>query len=125
MAQAVPVAPLAGAEAGSAGLLQNVQFFFGGRRYCWYFDGWHGPGWYWCGYAFRTGLGWGGPRGFHSWRVPVRGIGPGRVGRPGLRAGRPGGAGAMMRGGGRPGGGMMRGRAGGGRPGGGRGGGRR
>ncbi|MDB5427668.1 MAG: hypothetical protein JWR43_1643, partial [Phenylobacterium sp.] len=22
-------------------------YFWGSRRYCWYFDGWRGPGWYW------------------------------------------------------------------------------
>src|SRR3954463_9796480 len=38
-----------------------------GRRYCFYFDGWHGPGWYRCGYAFRRGLGWGGVYGWRGW----------------------------------------------------------
>ena len=32
----------------------------GGYDYCWADDGWPGPGWYWCGYAYRPGLGWGG-----------------------------------------------------------------
>jgi hypothetical protein len=122
IAQAVPVTPL-GPEAGNAGLLQNVQFFFGGRRFCWYWDGWHGPGWYWCGYAFRRGLGWGGPRGFRGWGVPARGPGfrPGRPGRPaGMRPGRAGGPGPMARPGGGPGrGGPGRAAGGGGRPGGG------
>jgi hypothetical protein len=31
-----------------------------GARYCFYYDGWHGPGWYQCGYRWRQGLGWGG-----------------------------------------------------------------
>ena len=31
-----------------------------GVRYCFYHDGWHGPGWYRCGYRWRQGLGWGG-----------------------------------------------------------------
>lgn len=49
------------------GLIQ-AQFLFGGRNYCWYPGGWHGPGYYWCGYANRRGLGWGGPEGWHGWR---------------------------------------------------------
>jgi hypothetical protein len=52
----------------SASQVENAQFLFGGQNYCWYDDGWSGPGWYWCGYAFRTGLGWGGGDGFHGWR---------------------------------------------------------
>ncbi|MGA7809297.1 hypothetical protein, partial [Bradyrhizobium sp.] len=59
---------------------EQVQFIFGGRGYCWYDDGWHGPGFYWCGYAWRRGFGWGGGAGWHGWH---RG-GPGRmIGRPG------------------------------------------
>jgi len=38
-----------------------------GRRYCFYFNGWHGPGWYRCGFAFRRGLGWGGTYGWNDW----------------------------------------------------------
>src|ERR1700743_3388368 len=44
------------------------QFLFGGRDYCWYDDGWRGPGWYWCGYGYRDGYGWGGGEGFNGWR---------------------------------------------------------
>jgi hypothetical protein len=51
-----------------APLLQEVQFFWGGRDYCWYDYGWHGPGWYWCGYGQRRGFGWGGGFGWHNWR---------------------------------------------------------
>jgi hypothetical protein len=40
--------------------VEQVQFIFGGRNYCWYDYGWRGPGFYWCGYAMRRGLGWGG-----------------------------------------------------------------
>ncbi|HEY2530126.1 MAG TPA: hypothetical protein VGJ20_19700 [Xanthobacteraceae bacterium] len=112
-AQAMPVTPL-GAEAGNAGLLQTVQVFvFGGRRFCWYWDGWRGPGWYWCGYAWRRGFGWGGPSGWHGWRVPGRAphLGRGRPGgahggmhggpmRPGGPPGRPGGHGGGGHGGG-------------------------
>lgn len=63
--------------------IEHVQFFFGGRNYCFYPDGWHGPGWYWCGYAFRRGFGWGGGEGFHGWVRGGRGgpfRGPGRGG---------------------------------------------
>ena len=42
-------------------LTENVQLYvYEGRRYCWYDDGWRGPGWYWCGYQSRRGYGWGG-----------------------------------------------------------------
>lgn len=46
---------------------EQVQFFFGGRNYCWYDNGWHGPGFYWCGYSWRRGYGWGGGAGWHGW----------------------------------------------------------
>ena len=48
-------------------MLQNAQFFHEGRQHCWYNNGWRGPGWYWCGYAFRRGLGWGGEEGWRGW----------------------------------------------------------
>ena len=38
------------------GIAEDVQYFYGGRNYCWYPYGWNGPGWYWCGYASRRGL---------------------------------------------------------------------
>jgi hypothetical protein len=47
---------------------EQVQFRFGGYDYCWADDGWRGPGWYWCGYAYRPGFGWGGPVGWNNWR---------------------------------------------------------
>jgi hypothetical protein len=110
--------------------VEQAQFFFGGRRYCWYDRGWHGPGFYWCGYAWRRGVGWGGPVGWRGWHRgrPGHAIGRPRPGRPPV-AGRPGrpsvgapgrrpSAGAS----GRPGGGRPSG--GGGRGGGSRGGGR-
>ncbi|MGD0142197.1 MAG: hypothetical protein ABSC92_03480 [Rhizomicrobium sp.] len=43
-------------------------YFFGGRNYCWYDAGWQGPGYYWCGYAWRGGYGWGGAFGWNGWR---------------------------------------------------------
>lgn len=50
--------------------VEKAQYFFGGRRFCFYPNGWNGPGWYWCGYAFRHGFGWGGGVGWHHWRHP-------------------------------------------------------
>jgi hypothetical protein len=55
-------------RAGEAPVLDPVQFFWGGRRFCWYVDAWRGPGWYWCGYAWRRGYGWGGGYGWRGWR---------------------------------------------------------
>jgi len=121
--------------------LEDAQFVWGGRRYCWYFDAWRGPGWYRCGYSWRRGLGWGGASGWHGWhRPPHRRPGvhrPGRPpsgvhrpGRPPSGAHRPGGnrPGVSRPGGGRPGvsrpGGGRPGGSAGGRPGGGGGGGR-
>jgi len=120
--------------------LEDAQFVWGGRRYCWYFDAWRGPGWYRCGYSWRRGLGWGGASGWHGWhRPPHRRPGvhrPGRPpsgvhrpGRPPSGAHRPGGnrPGVSRPGGGRPGasrpGGGRPGGSAGGRPGGGGGGG--
>ena len=68
---ATPVAmagPLAdGVWRGGDVALQDVQYIWGGRRYCWYYDGWRGPGWYWCGYRLREGFGWGGGWGWRGW----------------------------------------------------------
>lgn len=46
---------------------QLLPFLFGGSNYCWYPDGWNGPGFYWCGYPWRRGMGWGGPAGWNGW----------------------------------------------------------
>lgn len=48
-------------------VVEKTQYYFGGRRYCFYEDGWNGPGWYWCGYRLRRGLGFGGGHGWHNW----------------------------------------------------------
>ena len=65
-------APITGQGAGAAvqsqSMIDQVQYRWAGREYCWYEDGWHGTGWYWCGYRLRRGLGWGGPAGWHGWR---------------------------------------------------------
>ncbi len=52
----------------SQSMTDQVAYRFAGREYCFYDDGWHGPGWYWCGYRLRSGYGWGGPTGWHGWR---------------------------------------------------------
>jgi len=48
-------------NAGQVAPSGKVQFVYGGRNYCRYSNGWHGLGWYWCGYA---SFGWGGPYGW-------------------------------------------------------------
>jgi hypothetical protein len=122
-AEAMPLGGL-GQAADNLSAVEKTQFYYLGRDYCWYPDGWHGPGFYWCGYAWRSGFGWGGPIGWRGWHprggvvVGPRGgrgfVGPhgGRafVGPGGGRAfvgpggGRgfagPRGGGAVMRGGG-------------------------
>ena len=47
--------------------IEKAQYVYGGQSYCWYGNGWHGPGYYYCGYAFRPGLGWGGGIGWNNW----------------------------------------------------------
>jgi hypothetical protein len=68
--------PLAGsAQAAMGGVLpstqvlpvERAQFFFLGHNFCWYDDGWQGPGWYWCNYAWNSGYGWGGGDGWRGW----------------------------------------------------------
>jgi hypothetical protein len=68
-AQAAPIANQAAVSQPAINLndVQKTQFFFGGQNYCWYDGGWQGPGFYWCGYAWRHGMGWGGGRGWHGW----------------------------------------------------------
>jgi hypothetical protein len=68
---AMPAGPLALPSAASD--VQQVQYIYGGRNYCWYGNGWHGPGYYWCGYAFRRGFGWGGGYGWRGWGGGGRG----------------------------------------------------
>jgi hypothetical protein len=56
------------AAADSLNVVESVQFIWLGHEYCWYDDGWNGPGWYWCDYGGRVGVGWGGGYGWHHWR---------------------------------------------------------
>lgn len=81
-AQAAPLFDAAAKDAPRAnivqtqlGIIQGLMdaegaYLFGGHRYCWYPDGWRGPGWYWCGYAHRDGLGYGGREGWNGWGRP-------------------------------------------------------
>ena len=73
-ANAAPVAPASGASlvAGHQLPVETVQYYHNKRRYCFYWDGWHGPGWYWCGYHHRRGYGWGGPTGWNKWSHGAR-----------------------------------------------------
>ncbi len=51
---------------GSA-VLEKAQYVYLGHDFCWYDSAWRGPGFYWCGYAWRNGFGWGGPSGWRGW----------------------------------------------------------
>jgi len=91
--RAAPLVAVGGVRAAAQNLnaVETVQFIWAGRNYCWYDDGWRGPGWYWCGYAFRTGLGWGGGYGWHGWRGGHPGGGRGGHGGGGRGGGHGGG----------------------------------
>ncbi len=77
MSTALPLANVAEAAVGDGVVasrgasqllpIEHVQYVYGGQNYCWYGNGWRGPGYYYCGYAFRTGLGWGGGIGWNNW----------------------------------------------------------
>ncbi len=54
--------------ADSLNMVERAQFIWLGRNYCWYDDGWNGPGWYWCDQYLTPGIGWGGGYGWHHWR---------------------------------------------------------
>ena len=48
--------------------VERTQYYaFGNNDYCWYDDGWQGPGWYLCGDEWSNGFGWGGPYGWNGW----------------------------------------------------------
>jgi hypothetical protein len=122
-ANAMPLGGVSDA-ADELNVVDQVQYVWGGRRYCWYDDGWNGPGWYWCGRYLVPGLGWGGGVGWRGWGRGGGFRGGGRGGfRGGGRGGFRGGGGGGFRGGGGGfrggGGGGFRGGGGGGRGGGG------
>jgi hypothetical protein len=82
-----PLGVIGAVAAGVAG----APYFYGGRNYCFYDDAWNGPGWYWCGYAYRRGYGYGGGYGWNGWRG--RGGGGGHGGGHGGHGGGHGGGG--------------------------------
>jgi hypothetical protein len=69
IAQALPIGPYSELRIGVGKLstIHEAHYVWGGRAYCWHDSGWNGAGWYRCGYASRTGMGWGGPQGWHGW----------------------------------------------------------
>jgi hypothetical protein len=65
-AQAAPLA-IAGVDHPGDAVLSKAQYVYRGHDWCWYDRAWRGAGFYWCGYASRRGLGWGGPVGWRGW----------------------------------------------------------
>jgi len=61
-------APARGASRAPISMVEQAQFFWNDQQYCFYEDGWRGPGWYMCGYEWRRGYGWGGGRGWNEGR---------------------------------------------------------
>ena len=59
-------APASGPSSSADSAIEQAQLFWNGEEYCFYRDGWRGPGWYICGYAWRRGYGWGGGSGWHE-----------------------------------------------------------
>jgi hypothetical protein len=49
-------------------VIEKTQYVYLGHDWCWYDSAWRGPGFYWCGFAWRHGVGWGGPIGWRGWR---------------------------------------------------------
>jgi hypothetical protein len=47
--------------------VEEALFIHRGVAYCWYPNGWRGPGFYQCGWAWRSGRGWGGGWGWNGW----------------------------------------------------------
>ena len=66
-ANAMPLGNGVRDAADGVSVVDQAQYVWGGRRYCWYDDGWNGPGWYWCGRYLTPGFGWGGGLGWRGW----------------------------------------------------------
>ncbi len=66
-AASFPVNRMSGADTGLIDRVAVRVYVHEGHRYCFYFNGWHGPGWYRCGFAYRRGFGWGGVYGWNDW----------------------------------------------------------
>ena len=67
-ASGASAAPASGQTGVAPPLIEQAQFYWNGREYCFYDDGWRGPGWYMCGYEWRRGYGWGGGREWYERR---------------------------------------------------------
>jgi len=68
--QAAPIAAELALLGRQPTVVEQAQYIYLGKPYCWYQYGWAGPGWYWCGYGTRTGVGWGGAYGWNAWELP-------------------------------------------------------
>ncbi len=66
-AQASPLKVVGVDGPNSSALIEKTQYVYLGHDYCFYDNAWRGPGFYWCGYAWRRGFGWGGPAGWRGW----------------------------------------------------------
>ena len=113
MRASVGAAPMAGAirtAADSLNVVERAQFIWLGHNYCWYDDGWNGPGWYWCDQYLTPGIGWGGGYGWHHWRGghPAAGWSSQRSGCPSHHSGCSSHRSGSHPGGGRPSGGGHR-----------------
>ena len=68
LAAPVDTAGMIRATAEGSNLLKTVGYVWGGQTYCWYDDGWQGPGWYVCDYGpWVSGLWWGGGYHWNNW----------------------------------------------------------
>jgi hypothetical protein len=80
-AAAMPLGGSGKAALARIDLIATAAYVYEGKDYCWYDDGWNGPGWYVCGQYTVRGVGWGGAAGWNGWvRTGTTG---GRVGRGG------------------------------------------
>jgi hypothetical protein len=68
--EAAPIAVPGGIHPRRPAAIERTQYIYLGKPYCWYPYGWAGPGWYWCGYGTRAGIGWGGAYGWNGWVLP-------------------------------------------------------
>src|SRR6185295_2155813 len=62
-----PVNNLAGATGDLIDQVAVRVYVHDGHRYCFYFNGCPGAGWYRCGVAPRRGIGWGDVDGWNDW----------------------------------------------------------
>jgi len=65
--QAMPLSADALNGAAAMPIENAAVYVYEGNRFCFYNDGWNGPGWYRCGFSSRRGVGWGGVYGWQGW----------------------------------------------------------